>query len=176
MDFVGFAAIYRSLNSCVGSDHSMAFHLGIIIGAAAILLLVLVIVLAIGKIRGLRNHPRAMHIVAVVIVWIIAAVASAQDAEVAISAYLITLTAIWNYRRELRKTASGWYRLGAGLTVLWFGFGILVWTAFAQDTADSMSVLVMTWTFAALGLSPWLLGWLIQWIREGFAQNNKTSV
>jgi hypothetical protein len=110
-----------------------------------------------------------MHIIAVVIVWIVAATASALDAEVAISAYLITLTAIWNYRRELRKTPSGWYRLGAGMTVLWLGFGILVWTNFAQEASDPMSVLAMAWAFTALGLSPWLLGWLIQWIREGFA-------
>ena len=66
----------------------------------------------------------------------------------------MTLTAIWNYRRELRKTPGGWYRLGAGMTVLWLGFGILVWTTFAQDALDPMSVLAMAWAFTALGLSP----------------------
>jgi hypothetical protein len=55
------------------------------------------------------------------------------------------------------------------MTVLWLGFGILVWTTFAQDALDPMSVLAMAWAFTALGLSSWLLGWLIQWIREGFA-------
>ncbi len=81
----------------------MAFHLGVIIGGAAVLFLLLAIVLAIGKAPGLRKHPLTMYVVAVILVWIISGCASIQAPEFPVSAYLMTLAAIWSYRRDAKK-------------------------------------------------------------------------
>lgn len=153
----------------------MAFHLGVIIGGAAVLFLLLAIVLAIGKAPGLRKHPLTMYVVAVILVWIISGCASIQAPEFPVSAYLMTLAAIWSYRRDAKKPRSGWYRLGAGVTMLWLGLGFLVWRLYSQDTVDPLTILAMTWTFVGFGLSPWIFGWLFQWIREGFIHNTKPT-
>lgn len=52
----------------------MAYHIGAIIGAALSLLLLLAIILGVGKIPALRKYPLALHLVAVALVWLTAAV------------------------------------------------------------------------------------------------------
>lgn len=142
----------------------MAFHLGELFGAALALLLVLVFVLLVGKIPALRKYPLTLHLIAVALVWSIGIGARYPGA-----AYLVTLIAIWNYRREAKKSPSGWYRLGAGITAIWLVFGgILLNAAYSGKPTDADTVLLGTWIFVALGMLPWLLGWLVQWIREGF--------
>jgi len=85
----------------------------------------------------------------------------------------VTLVAIWNYRREVKKAPSGWYRLGAGFTAIWLVFGaLLVNGAYSGEVPDPADVLLFTWIYVVLGLLPWLLGWLLQWIRAGFKANS----
>lgn len=142
----------------------MAYHVGYILGAALGLFVVLAIVLAIGKIKRLRKHPLAMHLSALVLVWTLGVAAQAPA-----GAYLVTLVAVWGYRRELKKPPSGWYRLGAGITVIWLVLGMFLLNgAYSGEQTDAQTVLLVTWIFVVLGLTPWLLGWLVQWIREGF--------
>lgn len=150
----------------------MAVHIGELFGAAMALLLVLVIVLLIGKIPPLRKFPLGLHLVGDALVWIIAAPSHEPAA-----AYLVTLVAIWNYRREAKKPASGWYRVGAGLTAIWLVLGaFLLNAAYSGESTDPANALLFTWIFVVLGMAPWLLGWLVQWIREGFkAKSGNTS-
>ena len=150
----------------------MAFQIGELFGAAMGLLLVLVIVLLIGKIPALRKYPLGLHFVGVALVWIIAA-----PSHVPAAAYLVTLVAVWNYRREVKKLTSGWYRVGAGLTAIWLVLGAFLLNAsYSGEPTDPATVLLFTWVFVVLGMAPWLFGWLVQWIREGFkAKPDNTS-
>lgn len=143
----------------------MAAFLGNILGEALMLFIVSAIVLVIGKSPGLRAHPLAVHLVAVALVWILA-VTIALNAASPPGAYLVTLAAIFSYRREVKKPPSGWYRLGAGLTAAWFALWLLILSGSGASTGDG--ALMAAWIFAILGLSIWPLGWLVQWVREGF--------
>jgi hypothetical protein len=144
----------------------MAAFIGSIIGEAVILFVVFAIILAIGKIGALRNHSFAVHVTGVALVWLLATVV-ALSASAPPAAYVVTLAAIWSYRRDTKKTPSGWYRLGAGLTAAWCALWLLILSG-SGASANSDGALVAAWVFAVLGLSIWLLGWLIQWIRAGF--------
>lgn len=142
----------------------MAFHIGELFGAAMGLLLALVVVLLIGKIPPLRGYPLGLHLVGDALVWIIAV-----PSQVPAAAYLVTLVAVWNYRREVKKPASGWYRVGAGMTAIWLVLGaFLLNAAYSGAPTDPATVLLVTWVFVVLGMAQWLFGWLVQWIREGF--------
>jgi hypothetical protein len=149
----------------------MASHIGELIGEALALLLLLVLVLLIGKIPVLRKYPLGLHVIGVAIVWIAGAASSAPA-----GAYLVTLVAIWNYRREVKKPPSGWYRLGAGFSAVWLLLGVaMLYGAYSGQPTDTETVLIFTWTYVALGMAPWLLGWLVHWIRAGFRTKPDSS-
>jgi hypothetical protein len=116
----------------------------------------------------LRRHPLAVHLVAVALAWVVAATV-APTASSPPAAYLVALAAIWNYRREVRKPPSGWYRLGAGFALIWCALGLLLLRLrLSSFEPDDPSALVPTVVFAVLGHSPWALGWLVQSVRARF--------
>jgi hypothetical protein len=103
----------------------MAFVLGNILGMSLGLLVILAITLTIGKIPWLRGRQFGVHIGGVALVWACAIAIQPDEPTAPISAYLVTLVAIWSYRQNTNtnKAPNGWYRLGAGISVAWSAFG-----------------------------------------------------
>jgi hypothetical protein len=153
----------------------MAAFIATILGEALTLFFVFVLVLAIGRIPLLRRHPRAVHLIGVALTWIVAA-AVAPTASSPPAAYIVTLAAIWSYRRDVHRPPSGWYRLAAAFAIVWCAVGLLLlWQVRSTFDPDDPSTLVPTGLFAVLGLLPWVLGWLVQGVRAAFTRSRAAS-
>jgi hypothetical protein len=142
----------------------MAFYLGNVLGQGAMFFVLLAIVLGIGKLGRFQHHQRAVYVVGVSLVWLLAAGAG-LGAPSPTAAYLVTLVAIWIYQREVKKPPSGRYRLGAWLAATWCVLGLLALSVSVLIDGITPSPLA-GWIFALVGFGLWAIPWRLERLRE----------